>query len=128
MVTKWLFDKEKEIPKTIQIIIYSYRSVWWEPWMSFDWHSEWTATCFIIVSIVENHKLIIDVCVSKQNSFEFWIKNSNFWSFDFWSEQLFNKKSELNDVKSLSYDNDWYTYMSEIRTNEFSVSGHIITK
>jgi len=55
-------------------------------------------------------------------------QNSNFWSFDFWSEQLFNKKSELNDVKSLSYDNDWYTYMSEIRTNEFSVSGHIITK
>jgi len=37
--------------------------------MSFDWwHPECTASCFIIVTIVENHRLIIDVCVSKQNS------------------------------------------------------------
>jgi len=51
-------DQEKEIPKTIQIIIYSYRIVWWELWISFDWwHPECTATCFIIITIVENHRL-----------------------------------------------------------------------
>jgi len=32
--------------------------------MSFGthWHPECTATCFIIVTIVEIHRLIIDVC------------------------------------------------------------------
>jgi len=35
----------------------------------FDWwRPEWTATCLIIVTIVENHTLIIDVCVSKTKS------------------------------------------------------------
>jgi len=33
--------------------------------MRFDWwHPECTATFFIIVTIVEIHRLIIDVCVS----------------------------------------------------------------
>jgi len=32
--------------------------------MSFDWwHPECTATYYIIVTIVENHMLILDVCV-----------------------------------------------------------------
>jgi len=36
--------------------------------MSFNWwHPECTATCFIIVTIAVNHRLIIDVCVCKQN-------------------------------------------------------------
>jgi len=60
--------------------------------MSFDWwHPECTATCFIIVTIVENHRLIIDICVSKtitflmtfdQNNFKeiFWIILKN-WDF-----------------------------------------------
>jgi len=38
------------------------------------WWVEPTSTCFIIVTIVEIHSLIIDVSVSKQNNF------SNFWS------------------------------------------------
>jgi len=36
--------------------------------MSFDWcpsHTECNATFFIIVTIVETHMLIIDVCVLK---------------------------------------------------------------
>jgi len=37
--------------------------------MSFDWwHPECTETCFIIVTIVEIHRLIIDDSVSKQNT------------------------------------------------------------
>jgi len=36
--------------------------------MSFDWwHPECNATCFIIVTIVEIHWLIIDVCMSLKN-------------------------------------------------------------
>jgi len=45
--------------------------------MSFDWwHPECTATCFIIVTIVEIHRLIIDyVSVSKQNK-NLWIRTT----------------------------------------------------
>jgi len=32
--------------------------------MSFDvWHPECTATCFVFVTIIEIHSLILDVCV-----------------------------------------------------------------
>jgi len=38
--------------------------------MRFDWsHPEYTAKCFIIVTIVEIYRLILDVCLKKQNSF-----------------------------------------------------------
>jgi len=34
--------------------------------MSFDWwHPEYTTTCVIIATIVEIHRLILDLCVSK---------------------------------------------------------------
>jgi len=40
--------------------------------MSFDWwHPESTAICFIIVTIVEIHKLIIDVGLCVQTKFHF---------------------------------------------------------
>jgi len=53
-----------KITKTLQILIYSYRNVWWEPYIIFDWwNPECTATCFIIATIVEIQMLIIDVSV-----------------------------------------------------------------
>jgi len=40
--------------------------------MSFDWlHPECTATCFIIVTNVEIHRLILNLCVKKPSIFVF---------------------------------------------------------
>jgi len=56
---------DKQIISEQKLIIYSCSNAWWEPWMSFDW---WHPECFIcnmlyIVTIVEIHSLILDVCV-----------------------------------------------------------------
>jgi len=45
--------------------------------MSFDWwHPECTATCFLIVTIVEIHRLILDLCV-----FEYKINVRNYLDY-----------------------------------------------
>jgi len=63
-----LSNGDKQITSEHKLIIYSCSNAWWEPWMNFDWwHLECTATFFIIVTIVEIHRLIIDVCVSLKN-------------------------------------------------------------
>ena len=60
--------------------------------MSFDWwHPERTATCFIIVTIVEIHTLNLDVSVCLKERFSFSL-----------SEQLL--RNNLNYIeKSVSY-------------------------
>jgi len=54
-----LNNGDKMTPEN-KLIFYSHRNAWWEPWMRIDWrHPEYTATCFIIVPIVEIHRLSI---------------------------------------------------------------------
>jgi len=95
--------------------------------MSFDWwHPECTGICFIIVTIVENHRLIIDICVSKQTKIQFSMTfDQNNFKEIFWIVLKYLEFMLLNQFDSV---------VTNIHSNqrlgllEFSDLGHMIVK